>query len=532
MAKKVDRVINTKLDLDAKGIIDNGVKARTSLKQINEEFKNATAGLNKTSQATEIYEARQEKLTKQLVIYDAELARSKKRLDEARDSGNLSAEQIARLEIAYTKTSTKVKKANAELGQSEKQFKKVSTQADKTSDSLKRSAKAFGLTFASKKAVEGFAAIEAETNKLEFNLKRLGDVGNESFDRIQSKTKELQATGLIDDTQFIAAFNDLANKVGDIDIAEGLIDGLADVAAATGIPFQNLSNQIGTALGGGRLSKELAAQLGIDADEFNKIEDLAEKTEVINEAFGRFEGGLDNFTDTAESSINSFKFAIGNLLEAAGGIIISALGPILDILAKDLFPLIETALIDLVPIITQVGEFFADLISELLPIVTELLQKLLPELISVLEPVIEIVLALAKALLPIVNILFKFLEPALKVFTIQLKPIIKILEFLTPLFESFAEVIDNVIDFILNMINSVIGLINKIPFIEIDLIDLGGGVDQPSPSDVNKSSTKNSTVIDKSITMQDNRTINVSSDVDVDAMLQQDEINTRMALGI
>lgn len=113
--------------------------------------------------------------------------------------------------------------------------------------------------------VDAFVTGEQALKRLELSLNAVGD--SQAIERLSQLQKDFERFG-IDDSVFNKAVAELTRSLGK-GPTDAMLKTIADISAITGDSFDAIAGQFSTAMQeGGRLSKELADNLGLTKDQF------------------------------------------------------------------------------------------------------------------------------------------------------------------------------------------------------------------------------------------------------------------------
>src|SRR5215831_898494 len=228
----------------------------------------------------------------------------------------------------------KTAEAVGELGHLDRALEKTATTGDKIKSGLAKAAlpAAAALTGLTAAAVSaGKAAMEDAALYAHFET-ALGNTTNATQAQIKATEEYIgkteQATGVADD-QLVPAFEALARATGDTTEAQGLMNQVLDISAATGKDVETVANAVAKAHEGQTMALAKLAPGLSEAARKSKDFDV-----IMGELADTTGGAMANAANTAQGQMARLKIATGNLNEQMGYILLPILQKLLPMLTQ------------------------------------------------------------------------------------------------------------------------------------------------------------------------------------------------------
>lgn len=173
-------------------------------------------------------------------------------------------------------------------------------------------------------AVKGFAEAEAATTRVNTVLKTLGQVGEQSRDKLFEMSKAAVKLGF-DDEAAAESLAKFLQRTGDLKDAQELASVAMDLARAKTIDLGTATTLVNQVLSGnGRVLK----QYGID------IKETASPLEALGILHDRVRGQAEAFATTTQGNFAILSETFANFRDELGGALVEGLKPFIDEMLK------------------------------------------------------------------------------------------------------------------------------------------------------------------------------------------------------
>lgn len=262
-----------------------------------------------------------------------------------------------------------------------------------------------------------------------------------------------------------------------------LKESFKNVALQIGAAFQPLLEKLAN-----YIQDNVIPKLQKLAEWFNNLslsqQEMIAKTLLFVAALAPVVMGIGKVTSAMGNLIKTFPQLGAALKNLATNPIVQVIGIVLAIIAvlytqceefrESINKLVSTLFSALQPIMSNIMAMLSTLMEALMPIIEvvgQILALLINNIIVALMPIIEIISSLFELLMPLIQLALIPLQAVFTALQIPLQILGQLLEWLSPLFQIFANITKGAFDIVLKVINVVLSAVEKAVNFVIDIIN-------------------------------------------------------------